>query len=90
MAQINWNLFCIFVLPFLVGLSLGIILWKCKKTYLLSGGMLVLCLLLWCVISNVNTHGSELFGLIMWMFFCFSFGFLLVEIIKFAGKKCGK
>lgn len=87
MEQEYINIFCIFILPVLIGLVLGIILWNFKKTYIISAVLLFICVILWCVIPNINTHGSEGPGLLLWMFSLFKAAFSFVEIVKFVLRK---
>ncbi len=87
MAQIYYNLFMIFVLPVILGLLFGICLWKIKKTYFLSWLMLFGGIIWWCVLSHINTHGSEGPGLLLCMYSLFALSFTAVEIIKFIVRK---
>lgn len=75
------------ILPIIVGLLLGICLWKLKKAYFLSGFMLLVSVVWWCVLSHINTHGSEGPGLLLWMYSFTTLAFTVVEIIKFVVRK---
>ena len=85
--RINRNTFYIFILPTLIGLVLGICLWKIKKTYILSGLMIVLGVIWWCVLSQINTHGSEGPGLLAAMYSLIAVAFTLVEGVKLIVRK---
>ena len=87
MPLINRNTFYIFILPTLIGLMLGICLWKIKKTYILSGLMIVVGVIWWCVLSQINTHGSEGPGLLATMYSLIAVAFTLVEIVKVIVRK---
>ena len=87
MPLINRNTFYIFFLPIIIGLILGISLWKIKKTHVLSGLMIVVCVVWWCVLSQINTHGSEGPGLLALMYSLMSIAFVVVEVIKFIVRK---
>lgn len=87
MAQIYYNLSMIYVLPVIIGLISGICLWKFRKTYFLSGLMLTGCVVWWCILSYINTHGSEGPGLLAWMYSLMALSFTGVEIIKFLARK---
>ncbi len=86
MTQIQFILF-FYVLPILCGFVLGIGFWKFKKSYLLSGIMLVVSMIWWSVLSNINLHGSEGPGIIFWMYTHLVLAFSLVELIKFIVRK---
>ena len=87
MPLINRNTFYIFILPTLIGLILGVCLWKIKKTYILSGLMIVVGVIWWCVLSQINTHGSEGPGLLATMYSLIAVAFTLVEIVKVIVRK---
>ena len=87
MPLINRNTFYIFILPTLIGLILGICLWKIKKTYILSGLMIVVGVIWWCVLSQINTHGSEGPGLLATMYSLITVAFTLVELVKVIVRK---
>ncbi|MBQ2932232.1 MAG: hypothetical protein IJE62_05260 [Clostridia bacterium] len=87
MAQIYYNFFMIYVLPTIVGLLLGICLWKLKKTQILSELMILVGVVWWCILSRINTHGSEGPGLLALMYSLMTLAFVVVEIIKFAVRK---
>ena len=81
MGQIYYTRFMIFVLPVIVGILLGVILWK-RRTEAVSWVILLLDVILWCILTNINTHGSEAPGLLIWMFSLFAISFAVVEVIK--------
>ncbi len=83
MTQIYFNLFFLYILPIIIGLVFAIMNWKSKKTYICTIGMIVICAVLWCIIPNIHTHGSELPGLILWMYSFLTLTFSIVELIKF-------
>lgn len=82
MTQINFAVFFIYILPVIVGLLLGLSLWKLRKTYLLSAFMLLIGIIFWCILLNINTHGSEGPGILVTMYTLTALGFTFVEIIK--------
>lgn len=82
MAQINFTVFYIYILPVIIGLLLGLSLWKLRKTYLLSALMLLLGIIFWCILLNINTHGSEGPGILVTMYSLVTLTFSFVEIIK--------
>lgn len=82
MPRINRNTFYIFVLPTLIGFILGICLWKFKKSNILSGLMILVGVVWWSVLSQINTHGSEGPGLLALMYSLMSIAFIVVEVIK--------
>ncbi|MBE7022023.1 MAG: hypothetical protein E7414_02260 [Ruminococcaceae bacterium] len=84
MTQIYYNRFMIFVLPVIIGLLLGICLWKMKRTYILSGLMLLVGVAWYCILAHINTHGSEGPGLLALMYSLMSLAFIVIEIVKFA------
>lgn len=86
MTQIQFVLF-FYVLPIFCGLILGVVLWKFPKTYLLAGILLVVCVIWWCILSNINLHGSEGPGIIFCLYTHAVLTFSLVELIKFIVRK---
>lgn len=82
MAQINFTVFFIYILPVIVGLLLGLSLWKLKKTYILSVLLILLDIVFWYILSNINTHGSEGAGILVTMYTLTAIAFTLIEIIK--------
>lgn len=87
MPLISRNTFYIFILPAVIGLILGICLWKVRKTYILSGVMLLGGVVWWIVLSQINTHGSEGPGLLALMYSLISVAFSVVEAIKLVVRK---
>lgn len=87
MAQIYYVRFMIYVLPTIIGLILGICLWKIKKTYFLSGVMFLVGVVWWGVLSCINTHGSEGPGILACMYSLVALSFTVVEVIKKLSKK---
>ena len=81
MGQIYYTRFMIFVLPVIVGILLGVVLWK-RRTEVVSWTILLLNAILWCILTNINTHGSEGPGLLVWMFSLFAISFAVIEVIK--------
>ncbi len=82
-AQKYYNIIMIFVLPVVIGLILGICLWKIKKTYFLSGVMIIVAIIWWGILSQINTHGSEGPGLLAIMYSLITGAFVFIEVIKF-------
>ena len=87
MEQIYFNIFCIFILPALIGLVLGIILWRLKGTYVISAVLIFISAIWWYVMPHINTHGNEGPGLLLWMYSLFAITFSVVEIVKFAVRR---
>ena len=87
MSRVNRNTFYIFILPPLIGMVLGICLWKIKKTYILSALMVVAGFIWWCVLSQINTHGSEGLGIFAMMYTLMSGAFVIVEAIKYIARR---
>ncbi|MBQ9757746.1 MAG: hypothetical protein IJW15_04985 [Clostridia bacterium] len=86
MTQMQFMLF-FYVLPILCGLILGMIFWEFPKTYLLDGVLLGVCVIWWCILSNINLHGSEGPGIIFWLYTHAVLTFSVVELIKFIVRK---
>ena len=82
MTEMQFILF-VYILPVLCGLAIGVAFWKFKKSYLLTGMLLASCIIWWCIISNVNIHGSEGPGMIFWMYTHLVLSFSFVNLIKF-------
>lgn len=75
------NVIIIFVLPLLLGLILRIALFKVKIARFMTPILLFLSSLLYIIVSNINTHGSEGPILRVVMLFSFSVGSLISEIV---------
>ncbi len=90
MPRINCNILYVFVFPALVGLLLGICLWRVKKAYIVSGLMIVVGAIWWCVLSQINTHGSEGPGILAIMYTVVTVAFAFVEIAKVIARKINK
>lgn len=87
MSRVNRNTFYIFILPTLIGIVLGICLWKIKKTYILSALMVVAGFIWWCMLAQINTHGSEGSGLLALMYSLISVAFVIIEAIKYIARR---
>lgn len=55
----NSAVFMYFVLPFLIGIMLRVLLLKWKKGYLLSGVMLLLSIITWLWANHLVGHGTD-------------------------------
>ncbi len=86
MTQIQFILF-FYGVPILCGLVLGVICWKCTKSYLLAGVLLVICVIWWVILSNINLHGSEGPGIMFGLYMHGVLTFSVIELIKFMVKK---
>ncbi len=82
MTQMQFFLF-FYALPIMCGLILGMIFWKFKKSYLLTGILLGVSLIWWHILSNINLHGSEGPGIIFCLYAHLVITFSVVELIKF-------
>lgn len=82
MTQMQFFLF-FYALPILCGLILGMIFWKFKKSYLLTGVLLGGALIWWYILSNINLHGNEGPGIIFGLYAHVVLTFSVVELIKF-------
>lgn len=87
MLQIYFNISYIFIMPLVLGALLGLALIKIKKTYIFSVALLTMCVVLWCIIPNINTHGNEGFGIMLWMYSLFTAAFSAFEAIKIVIRK---
>ena len=85
MEQIYFNVFCLYMLPVVSGLVLGILLRK-KKTYIFAYIMLAIGVIWWRVMPHISTHGNEGPGLLLWMYSFFTAAFSLTELIKYMKK----
>lgn len=83
MTDLCWLWTYLTVIPFLTGIAADLLLLKVKKSYLITTGIVVLSILAWVVVSNINTHGSEGPGLRCLQLSCFALGMTIVEIIRF-------
>lgn len=90
MLQIYFNISYIFIIPSVSGLLLGLCFLKSRKTYIISAILLAICMVLWCIIPNINTHGNEGFGIILWMYSLFAIAFSVVEAVKLIIRKFKK
>lgn len=86
MTQMQFMIF-FYILPILVGLIFGIVFWRFKKSYFLTGVLIAVCVIWWIILSNINFHGSEGPGLIFYLYFNLISGFSVVELFKFIVRK---
>ena len=82
MTQMQFFLF-FYALPILCGIILGMIFWKFKKSYLLTGVLLGGSLIWWYILSNISLHGNEGPGIIFCLYAHLVLTFSVVELIKF-------
>ncbi len=88
MLQIYMNISYVFIIPPILGILTGLCLIKFKKTYVFSAILLTICIILWCIVPNINTHGSEGPGIMLWIYSLFTAAVSIVEAIKFFVRKC--
>ena len=78
MTQMQFILY-FYGFPALCGLILSGSLWKLKKSYIVAIAMIVIAVIWYFVLSNINTHGSEGPGLLLLLYSSFTF----VPLISF-------
>lgn len=71
------------VMPFLIGALAGLLMLKFKKSYFVTLGVVLLSIIAWIVVSNINTHGSEGPGLRCVQISFLALGMVAVEVCKF-------
>ena len=86
MTQMQFILY-FYGFPALCGLILSGSLWKLKKSYIVAIAMIVIAVIWYFVLSNINTHGSEGPGLLLLLYSSFTFVFSIFELIKFVIRK---
>ena len=85
----NGTVFMVFIVPFLVGALLGAVLWRWKRSYLLSAVFAAVSVFAWFRTSYLAEHGVD--GTVMlaaWMATEFTVGFALVGGIAWLARKC--
>ncbi len=87
MAQIYFNVFCLYILPVIIGFVFGIMSWKRRKTHIYTIFMIIVGIMLWSIIPNIHTRGSEMSGLILWMYAFLALAFAFIELIKYIVRK---
>ena len=90
MWQIYYNIFMMYILPAVVGLLLGLCMWKVKKSYILSQIMLFVGVLWWSILPHVNNHGSEGAGILALMYSHLAIFFAVTDGLKHMIRKCMK
>ena len=81
MVQILINLLSVFIVPFLAGVLLYILVRKTRRAWLLRAALLLLTAVIWGVALLVPAHGSELYGLLAWQASCLMGGSLITELV---------
>ena len=87
MWQIYYNIFMMYILPAIIGILLGICMWKVKKSYILSQIMLFVGVLWWSILPHVNNHGSEGAGILALMYSYIVIFFAVTDGVKHIVKK---
>lgn len=81
MLQIIQNYLLIFMIPFVVGVVLRLLIRKTRKPFILSVSAVVLAVIMWIVYAVVPTHGSEGYGIITLVFTTMALGTLISGLI---------
>lgn len=77
----------LFVVPFIIGLIVRWIFHKLNKFYFVTLGLIVLTVLSYIVVSNINTHGSEGPMMRVIQLASLTVGSIIVEVINYFRKK---
>lgn len=87
MLQILVNYVFIFIIPFIIGLIVRFFGRKFNKFYFITFGLAILTIILYFIVSNINTHGSEGPILRVMQLGSFTVGIAIVEVINYFQKK---
>ena len=85
----NGTAFMVFVFPFLVGVLLGAVLFKWKRSWILSAVFAAASVIVWIRTKYLADHGVD--GTVMlaaWMATEFTVGFALVGGVAWLVRKC--
>ena len=81
MLQILSNYLFIFIVPFLLGFSLRLLIRKSRKPSILTVCFIVLAIIMWGIAVIVPSHGSELNGLRAMQTSCLAVGAFIAGLI---------
>lgn len=86
MLQILSNYLFIFILPFMAGAAARLIICKIRRGFILTAGLVVLCIIMWILAWTIPNHGSEAAGLRAVMGTCALAGAGLIELVKMVSR----
>lgn len=64
MSQSMQNCLFVFIIPFVVGLPVRLVIRKTRNPFILSVCMIALAVIMWIVYAVVPNHGSEGYGIL--------------------------
>lgn len=81
MKQIVLNYLTIFIIPFLLGAFIRFLLRKFSKAWLTTAFCAALLLVALIVKMTVDSHGNEMYGILLYQAVCLSAGALFTGVI---------
>lgn len=73
----------LFIIPFILGILVRLFLGKFKRIYILTLCLIILNIVSYIIVSNINTHGSEGPMLRCVQFSSFTVSMIIIEIIEY-------
>ena len=77
----------LFIVPFIIGLIIRLICHKVNKFYFVTIGLMLLTIISYIVVSNINTHGSEGPMMRVVQLTALTVGVAVAEVINYIRKK---
>lgn len=87
MLQILQNYAFIFLFPFVIGLVIRLLCNKFNKFYFITIGLSILTIIMFIVVSNMNTHGSEGPMIMVVQLASLNVAIVIVELVKYFRKR---
>lgn len=81
MGQIILNCFVVFILPIIIGIAVRVAVRKMRKPFIVTGGLILLAVVMWAIVVIVPSHGSEANGIMATMATCLAGGALVAGLI---------
>lgn len=81
MGQILFNIFMVFILPIIIGIAVRVTVRKMRKPFIVTGGLILLAMVMWAIVVIAPNHGSEANGIMATMATCLAGGAWVAGLI---------
>lgn len=81
MGQILFNVFMVFILPVVIGIAVRVAVRKMRKSFIITGGLILLAVVMWVIAVSIPSHGSEANEIFAMMTTCLAIGALVAGLI---------